>query len=417
MAENLDIPSFGNFSIESTVETGAGDPELLNGLFAPETATSDPDNITDIEEEEKKTPSPKKTPKKPVDKTPTKSDEDEEEETEKEEEIDPLQQFLSEGEEEEEEEKEPEATEEKEEEEEEEPKAGNTFSALAKDLFKIGVFTKGDEEEEVEITTPEQFLERFNLENKKRVQDTLENFLGQFGEDYKAAFNAIYIKGVDPKEYFGTYNKIEDFASLDLSLEASQEAVMREALAEQGLDSEDISKEIEKLKNYGDLEETATRYHKVLVKKQAQKLAKLEEESAARIEQATKMKTQYMQNVQSVLQEKLKVKEFDGIPLNNKLANELYDYLVTDKYKTPSGETLTEFDRTILDLKRPENHEKKVKVGLLLKLLEKDPTLSTIQKRAVTKNTDTLFGELARQSKKTAVKSSKTNNKPTSWFL
>src|SRR5690606_22537409 len=114
--------------------------------------------------------------------------------------------------------------------------------------------------------------------------------------------------------------------------------------------------------------------------------------------------------------EKLKTKEFDGIPLNPKLAGELQDFLITDKYKTPSGETLTEFDRTILDLKRPENHEKKVKVALLLKLLEKDPTLSTIKKKGISQETNTLFSEVARQSKKTSVKTSK-QSKPTSWFL
>ena len=77
---------------------------------------------------------------------------------------------------------------------------------------------------------------------------------------------------------------------------------------------------------------------------------------------------------------------------------------------------LTEFDRTILELKRPENHEMKVKVALLLKILEKDPTLSTIQKAGVTKKTDTLFGEVTRQSSKSAVKSTKSSSKPTSWW-
>ena len=63
--------------------------------------------------------------------------------------------------------------------------------------------------------------------------------------------------------------------------------------------------------------------------------------------------------------DKVKEKEFDGIPINSNLANELQDFLLVDKWKTPSGETLTDFDRSILDLKRPENHELKVKVGLL----------------------------------------------------
>jgi hypothetical protein len=126
----------------------------------------------------------------------------------------------------------------------------------------------------------------------------------------------------------------------------------------------------------------------------------------------------YIDNVQTILQDKVKAKEFDGIPINPKLANELQDFLLVDKWKTPSGETLTDFDRAILDLKRPENHEQKVKLGLLMKILEKDPTLSTIQKTGVTKKSNQLFGEVARQVTK-AKSSSSTNSgaKPNSWFL
>jgi hypothetical protein len=142
----------------------------------------------------------------------------------------------------------------------------------------------------------------------------------------------------------------------------------------------------------------------------------MEQENEKRLQQQAAVKQQYVQNVQSVLQEKLKVKEFDGIPLNPKLAGELQDFLLVDKYKTASGETLTDFDKTILELKRPENHATKVKLGLLLKILEKDPTLSTIQKTGITKKSNELFGEVARQVSKS---STKTGNKPkptTSWF-
>ena len=425
MAENLDIPSFSNFSIESTEEAGIGDTDLIRGLYSSDSATTDPDDITSIEEEEKtkvKKPAPKKAAPKAA-KPVVEDEEEQEEEKQEEEDVNPIDKLLNGGEEDEEEEEEEEPVkpkgkkqEEEEEEEEGEETSANPFSALAKDLFKLGVFTQDEDEGEVEISTPEQFLERFNLESKKRVGETLENFLGQFGEDYKKAFQAIYINGVNPKEYFGIYNTIEDFASLDMAQEDNQVAVMRQALTDQGLEPEDITKEIEKLKNYGDLEETAARFQKVLVKKQAQKLAEIEQENAARLQQMQQMKAQYIKNVQTVLQEKLKTKEFDGIPLNPKLAGELQDFLITDKYKTPSGETLTEFDRTILDLKRPENHEKKVKVALLLKLLEKDPTLSTIKKKGISQETNTLFSEVARQSKKTSVKTSK-QSKPTSWFL
>ena len=48
MAENLETPSFGNFSIENTMEMGPGGAELLNDLLSPETSTSNPDQIQEI---------------------------------------------------------------------------------------------------------------------------------------------------------------------------------------------------------------------------------------------------------------------------------------------------------------------------------------------------------------------------------
>ena len=69
-------------------------------------------------------------------------------------------------------------------------------------------------------------------------------------------------------------------------------------------------------------------------------------------------------------------------------------------------------------MKRPENHEMKVKVGLLMKMLEKDPTLATIQRKGASKQTNVLFGEVARQvTKDKSNKSTKKGSKTSSWFL
>ena len=291
------------------------------------------------------------------------------------------------------------------EEPEPEPEAGN-FEALAKDLFNLGVFKK-EGEEEVSISTPEDFLARFESEKKKGAQELVQQFISQFGEDYQQAFESIFVKGVNPKEYFGAYNNIVNFTEMDLSKEINQKQVMQQALADQGFETEDISKEIERLKNYGDLESVATRHHKVLVKKEAKKLQQLEAASKQELQQKEAIRQQYVTNVQTILSDKVKEKEFDGIPINSNLANELQDFLLVDKWKTPSGETLTDFDRSILDLKRPENHELKVKVGLLLKMLEKDPTLSSIQRAGVTKKSNQLFGEVARQVTKSRTVASK----------
>ena len=48
MAENLDMPQIGNFSIQDTMDMGMGNQELLNDLMSPESAIYNPDDIQDI---------------------------------------------------------------------------------------------------------------------------------------------------------------------------------------------------------------------------------------------------------------------------------------------------------------------------------------------------------------------------------
>ena len=412
MADNLDTPSFGNFGIEDTMDMGIGNTQLLDDLFSPETSTEDPDKLETIV----KTADEPKAPKKPEvskGKEVVQKLDGEEKDSQ-----DILRNFLGDDDEDEETEDDvvtaptiPAKAE-----EEEEDVVESPFVSLSKDLFKLGVFTQDDDEEDAVIETPEQFLEKFNAEKKKGAIEIVDNFIGQFGEDYQKAFDAIFVKGTDPKDYFGVYNNVVSFAELDLSIEDNQVRVIKQALTDQGFDTEDVTTEIDRLRNYGDLETVASKHHKVLVKKEAAKLQQLEQQSEQLLQQKAMIRNQYIQNVQSVLQDKLKTKEFDGIPLNPKLASELQDFLLVDKYKTPSGETLTDFDKTILELKRPENHATKVKVGLLLKILEKDPTLSTIQRSGVTKKSTQLFEEVARQTSKKPG-SGGNAGKANSWFL
>ena len=424
MAENLDMPQLGNFSIQDTMDMGMGSQELLNDLLSPDSATSNPDDIQDIKDD----PAPPTPTKKTTSKQPAAS-EPAPEEDKKDEPIKGIQDFLY-GEDDEEDEEDnddkpapapakiaAQGTDNQEDSDEEgEEEGANQFTALSRDLFKLGVFSKeDDEEEDAAIETPEAFLEKFQAEKKKGAIEIVNNFIGQFGEDYQQAFDAIFVKGVDPKDYFGAYNQIQSFTEMDLSQESNQVSVIRQALTDQGFDKEDVDTEVERLKNYGDLENVATKHHKVLVKKEAAKLQQMEQQKESQLQQQQAIKQQYYQNVNNVLQEKIKAKEFDGIPINPKLAGELQDFLVTDKYKTNSGETLTDFDKTILELKRPENHATKVKLALIMKIMEKDPTLSTIQKTGITKKSNELFGEVARQAQKSSVKS-KPSTKSTSWF-
>lgn len=410
MSDNLDNIS-PSFNIESTFEIGAmGNTDLIKDLIAPETATASPDDITDIKDD-------KSIVKQPIIKDEnTDNNKDDKNKNEG----NPLASFLSNNNDDDSSDNDDNQDDTKDKnvshETSNDDNQESVFSSFAKDLFKIGAFTKNeDEEDEINISTPEEFLDRFNKEKNKGAIEMVNNFIGQFGEDYQKAFEAIYVKGVNPKDYFGTYNQIVDFASMDLKEENNQIVVIRQSLEDQGWEKEDIDTEVERLKNYGDLEAVATRNHKVLVKKQAAKLQEEEQKSQQALLEKQQYKADYLNNVNSILTDVVKAKEIDGIPVSVQFAKEVQDFLVTDKYKTSSGEILTDFDKMILDLKKPENHKTKVKLGILMKMLEKDPTLSTIQKTGVSKKSTELFTEVARQSNKSSVKNTQ-KQQPTSWF-
>jgi hypothetical protein len=434
--DGLEKPNFG---IENTVDVdlgAAGSQDLLNDLMSPETSTASPDDVSSINKDDDNKGDDNKLSDEDKAALAKKAKEDENVDDDTASSPDALTDFLLKDEEDDEKDKDDDVDDDAAGQTSEDDKETDTdtsvednsdetdenkdegtiaFDALATELFNLGVFNK-IEDEDVKIESPEDFLERFKLEQQRGANMMIQNFIGQFGEEHQEAFQAIYVNGADPREYFTQQAAVQDFKGMDLSNEKNQEAVIRATLQNQGYESEDIDSEIERLKSYGDLEDVSKKHHKVLVKREEKQLKQQTLNAQQEQESKRAVKEEYIDNVRKVLTEKIKAKEFDGIPVNVQTANELQDFLLVDKWKTESGETLTDFDKTILELKRPENHATKVKVALLLKLIEKDPTLSTIQKSAVSKKSSELFKEVARQ-KTTAKRAVSNKRKPAqSWF-
>lgn len=271
----------------------------------------------------------------------------------------------------------------------------NDFESLAKDLYKVGIFTQDSEDEELP-TTSEEFIERFNWEKQKMAEQMVYSFAGRHGEEYRDLFNAIFVNGADPREYVNQYLETQHFKDMDLSDEDNQQSVVEAALRNQGWEEDDIRAEVKKLKLNADLESTAQRHHKALVKSEEAQLARIQEESKTRLERKKQLEAQYSTNIRNILGEKLKTQDFDGIPVNKDSANRAVDFLEAKKWKLPSGELITDFDRVIMDLQHPQNHEVKVKLALLLmkgyepgKPINLD--LGPVAKKAVSKESNELF--------------------------
>lgn len=291
----------------------------------------------------------------------------------------------------------------------------SVYSTIAKELVTHGVLTLDEDEEEIEIEGPEQLLERFQYEGQKHATNILNKFLGRFGDDYRDMFDNVFVKGINPLEYLNRYAKVESVQNMDLTDEGNQERVVRELYRAEGRSAEYIEKKLTQHRNYGDLAEEAGEAQKILIQREekANKQAAADKEA---FEQRKQMiKSEYVNNVTRILTTKMKDKEFDGIPIDKGFADRTFAYLTQERYETKDKQVLTEFDKDILDLSRPENHEMKVKLGMLMQLLREDPTLSKLAKKAVSKETNQLFQGLKKAAMKTGDQPKK-QTESRSWF-
>jgi hypothetical protein len=280
----------------------------------------------------------------------------------------------------------------------------NTFQIIANQLVEGGLFSLDEDEEEIDIKDGESLFERFKYEKDKQAHSTIYDFLAsKHGEEGIEVFDAIFQRGVPIKEYLNKYVETEDLASLSLDGEENvknQKYIMTLVFQSQGLEPNDVEAEVEKLDSYGDLEATSKRYHKAVVKRKQEEMKHMElqvKEKEARAAQ----RTQYHNNAMNqILSQKLKAREFDGIPVTEKVAKDTYLRLTEPAFKMPDGTTGTEFDAYLYNLNHPDNFAEKVKLALLVELMKKDPSFESIKKKGVSEKTDRLFGKLVTQEKK-----------------
>jgi hypothetical protein len=267
----------------------------------------------------------------------------------------------------------------------------NLYEVFSEDLFNLGRFTKNEGETDVKISTPEDFVARFDGEVYKHAESYISQFLSRFGKDKVDFFESVFVSGIEPEDYFQRYNAIQNIADINIKEEHNQERIMREFFRQEGRDDEYITKRIQRLKDYSDLEEEATGAKEILLKKEQDALAAEVEKKNAAQQRKQEQKRQYDANVAKILREKIVATDFDGIPVDDGFAKEVNKYLTAENWEIEGGPRMTEFDKELLELQRPENTETKVKLAMLLKLLKTDKTLSKLKRKAASEEKKDLF--------------------------
>jgi hypothetical protein len=277
------------------------------------------------------------------------------------------------------------------------------FNSIAAEMVKVGIFIPDEDEEgnEVipEVTSGEDLLELFQLNARRVASETIENFLNSKGPEAREIFDNVINKGVDPREYLSRYAKVQDFKNLDLTNEDNQEKVVREFYRQAGLAPDSIDKKVKQLKDHSELANEAEEAHKVVLKREQDNIQLLADKKIKDDQDKARVRSEYVNNLARILNEKAKAKEFDGIPLDPKNAQEVFNDLTVERY-TLGDQLLTEFDKNILELNRPNNHPLKVKVALLLRMLQTDPKLLSLSKKVISKESSSAFQSLKKRNAK-----------------
>jgi len=277
-----------------------------------------------------------------------------------------------------------------------EPGIKHHITAFGNELYQLGILTPDDENAPAPINTSQELIERLTHEKQKGAVELLENILSNFGPEYRSAFDAIYLNGVHPREYFHQAEKVTNLEGIDLSVVENQKQVVRTHLRSLGWDETKIAAKIEKLENYQDLEEEARDLIVPLVANEKKALDQKVKERQQELSRKASMDQEHQQSVGRIIKEKMKLKEFDGIPFDEKTARTVGGYMLEKKWQLGDSQ-ISDFEKEILDLSRPENRELQIKIALIMHLLKVDPTLSRLQRKAVSNEADKIFSFLQRE--------------------
>ncbi len=260
---------------------------------------------------------------------------------------------------------------------------------IAKYFADKGVLLLEENEEADKIEWTEQkFIEKFEDSVEENAWLKLEELateaLGERGVEF---IKDVFINKVPYTDYLRSYQKEDAVETLDP--ETHGERIIRYYLSAQGVDEEDIDEQIAFYKGNETLAAKAGKFKSLLVqnvKKEREAFAgqqKIQQEALIKREQ--ERASAYAKTVQ----EAIKAGTLNGLPLNRKDGEELYNYTLDKPHTLPNGQKLTEFEYKLARMK----YEDPSKFLTIARLVMTDIDLSVVKRAEQTERTESLFKE------------------------
>ena len=241
---------------------------------------------------------------------------------------------------------------------EEEPGKGNKkgrpsldkagMAQLVKSLIEEEVILPFDEDKPLEDYTIDDYKELFSLNIKEREnkakEETPKEFFKSLPPELQYAAKYVADGGTDLKGLFKTLAQAEENKAISIDTVEGQERAVRQFLQATNFGTEEeIQEQIDSWKDLEKLEDKAQQFKPRLDAMQEQIIKRQLAEQEQRRKQREAASQHYADSVYNTLGKG----ELNGLKLNSKVQNMLYDGLINPNYKSISGQPTNMFGHLI----------------------------------------------------------------------
>jgi hypothetical protein len=221
---------------------------------------------------------------------------------------------------------------------EDEPDKPKGLSKTFEKLFEKGVLIPFDDDKSIEEYTAKDWQEliEVNLEEKtKDIQSKVQNeFLMSLPEELQSAAQYVMSGGRDLKNLFKVLSDTTEIIDLNPNVEEDQEIILRQFLSATNFGTGDeINEQIDSWKEAGQLEKWAKKHKPKLDKMYSDVVNQKVQQQEELKKQQEERKEVYMDNVYKTL----KKGELNGIKLDAKRQNFLWQEMTQTKYESMNG--------------------------------------------------------------------------------
>lgn len=203
---------------------------------------------------------------------------------------------------------------------------------------------------------------------------------------------AIYYdqQGINPVPYLQAASQLEDITNINLEEESAQEYIVRTHLTNSNFGTPDeVAEEVQNIKDLGQLETRAKKFHPHLVKQDQQRVQQLEQQAAYETQQR---ELQYKQYTDGIYQA-LAPAELAGIKLDKKTQESLYYGLTTTQFPDRNNNATNELGY-LLDKHQFVEPNYAILAEVTLMLRDPEAYREKIRQQGANTNTEKVVREL-----------------------